>query len=83
MELHATVACFNDRFIAELSDGRSFQQLGFREMADTLHHAGVAADGVHYEWHAGQRMITAGQQVALVAAIRQHERTFVGLSIAA
>jgi hypothetical protein len=82
MTLQATVALSNDNFVATLSDGRSFQQAGFREMADILHRAGVAADIIQYEWCAGQRMITAGQKVALSAAIRHQacQNSSAGLS---
>jgi hypothetical protein len=52
-------------------------------LADELHRHGIKAEYVQYEWRSGQRMITAGQQVALRAAVRHHERQFSGLVTAA
>jgi len=83
MAVQANVAFFKNEFIATLSDGRHFEQPGLREMADALYCAGVTANSVQYEWQSGRRMITAGQQVALCAAIRQRERQIIGLGIAA
>lgn len=83
MAINATVAFFKNEFVATLSDGRRIEQSDLREMASALHRAGTHANEVEYEWRAGQRMITAGQQVALRAEIRRLEREFHGLSIAA
>jgi hypothetical protein len=58
-----------DKFIATLSDGQRIERSGLHKMADALHRAGVSANAVTYEWRAGLQMITAGQQVALRAAI--------------
>ncbi|HSG22182.1 MAG TPA: hypothetical protein VLA64_04405 [Azonexus sp.] len=83
MAVQANVAFFKNEFIATLSDGRHFELSGLHEMANALYRAGVTANSVQYEWQSGWRMITAGQQVALRAAIRQHERGVIGLGIAA
>lgn len=71
MVIKATVALFKSDFVAELSDGRQISQRDWRGMAEALFCAGVRANDVHYEWQSGQRMITAGQQVALRAEIRR------------
>ncbi len=78
MALTATVALFKNAFVAELSDGRHIEQPDWHGMAEALFCAGVGANCVSYEWHNGQRMITAGQQVALRAEIRRLGRE-VGL----
>ena len=83
MVIQANIALLTDQFIATLSDGQRIERSGLRKMADALHRAGVKANAVHYEWRAGLRMITAGQQVALRAAIRLHEKQSSGLSISA
>ncbi|RIX47623.1 MAG: hypothetical protein D3M94_08125 [Rhodocyclales bacterium GT-UBC] len=83
MTIHATVALFKNAFIATLSDGRSFENTELRDMARALHNAGVSAAEVEYEWRTGQRMITAGQQVAMRAEIRRLERTRPNLAVAA
>lgn len=83
MATQANVAFFKNEFIATLSDGRHIQQADLHTLAEALHRAGVQANGVQYEWQPGQRMITAGQQVALCAAIRQQERRIIALGIAA
>ena len=73
MTIQASIVRFMDQFIATLSDGQRIERSGLSKMADALHRAGVPANGVIYEWRAGFQMITAGQQVALRAAIRLHE----------
>lgn len=83
MVIQASIALFMDQFIATLSDGQRIERSGLRTMADALHRAGVPANAVIYEWRAGLKMITAGQQVALRAAIRLHEERSTGLSAAA
>lgn len=74
MTISATVAFSKNEFVAVLSDGRQLEQPEFREMAHALNCAGVHASEVQFEWQAGQRMITAGQQVALRAEMRRLER---------
>lgn len=73
MATQANIVFFKNQFVATLADGRCIQQADLLELADALFHAGVHAGDVQYEWSAGQRMITAGQQVALRAAIRRKE----------
>lgn len=82
MTVGATVGFYQNKFVAELSDGRRIEQPNFRSMAQALVPAGVRADAVQFEWTAGQRMITAGQQVALRAEMRRLERERPALSIA-
>lgn len=74
MTTQATVALFKNTFIATLNDGRCIENPDLREMARALYTAGVPATSVEYEWRTGQRMITAGQQVAMRAEIRRLER---------
>lgn len=81
--LHATVAFFKSQFVAALSDGQRIEQPALLDMAYALHRAGVRASAVEYEWHAGQRMITAGQQAALRAEIHRLEGDEGGFSAAA
>jgi hypothetical protein len=71
MTTGATVAFFKNEFVATLSDGRRIEQSDLRVMAALLARAGIKANEVKFEWHAGQRMITAGQQVALCAELRR------------
>ena len=63
MAICATVAFCHNQFVAELSDGRCIERPEFREMALALVHAGVRASDIEFEWKAGHRMVTAGQQV--------------------
>ena len=74
MSTQASIGLLQGRFIATLKDGRSIEQSDMHHLAYGLYQAGVKAKGIHYEWRPGQRMITAGQQVALCAAIRQQEQ---------
>lgn len=83
MATQANVGFIKNEFVATLSDGRQLNQSDLRELANALHRAGVMAKGVQYEWRTGQRMITAGQQVALLAAIRKQEHRTHDLAIAA
>jgi hypothetical protein len=71
MAITANVAFFKSEFVADLSDGRHVERHDWREMAKALYELGVASGDVAYEWHNGQRMITAGQQVALKAEIQR------------
>jgi hypothetical protein len=81
--LKASVGFSISQFIALLSDGRRIERTDMNDLADELHRHGIKAEYVQYEWRSGQRMITAGQQVALRAAVRHHERPFSGLVTAA
>ncbi len=83
VDLEATISCCMYRFVALLTDGRRIEQSSMSDMAIELHRSGVKASRIQYEWRAGQRMITAGQQVALRAALRDHEYQCSGLAIAA
>lgn len=83
MIIQASIALFMDQFVATLSNGQRVERSGVHKMADALHRAGVPASAVNYEWRAGLQMITAGQQVALRAAIRLREEQSIRLSVAA
>lgn len=83
MTINANVVLEKSEFVAELSDGRRFRQPGVKEMAGVLHGAGVLANNARCEWHAGHRMLTAGQQVALSAEMRRLEKLHPKLSLAA
>lgn len=83
MAITASVSLFKNEFVAQLSDGRRIERHDWREMAEALSCAGVQANGVEYEWHAGQRMITAGQQVAMRSEIRRQAHRHDGHSVAA
>lgn len=74
MTTTATVAFFKNEFVAELSNGQRLAQAELRDMAYALYCAGVHAGDIEFEWHAGQRMITAGQQAALRAEINRLQR---------
>ena len=71
MAISASVAFFKSEFVAALSDGRRIERHDWREMAHALYELGVSCNAIDYEWHTGQRMITAGQQVALRAEIKR------------
>ena len=83
MPTHASITLTKNLFVAALSDVRRFEQADLRELAHTLFHAGVPASEIRYEWRAGLRMITAGQQVRLSAEMRRLERDGRRLTIAA
>lgn len=86
MTTSAIIILIKNEFIATLSDGRRIERGELREMATALANAGVHACAVQFEWNGsvGQRMITAGQQVAMRAEIRRQERlTGKGLAVAA
>ncbi|HLO63117.1 MAG TPA: hypothetical protein VK165_09160 [Azonexus sp.] len=86
MTTSATIILVKNEFIATLADGRRIERSELREMAAALAKAGVHAADVQFEWNGsvGQRMITAGQQVAMRAEIRRQERlTGKGLAVAA
>ena len=81
--LQASVGLSLSQFVALLSDGRRIERTDMNDLAHELHRHGIKAKHVEYEWRSGQRMITAGQQVALLAAVRHHERQCSDLAIAA
>ncbi len=71
MAIKASVALCRNEFVAHLSDGREIGQRNWHDLAEALFCAGVHARDVSFDWHPGQRMITAGQQVGLRAEIRR------------
>lgn len=79
MNTQAIIGLVRGQFIATLKDGSSIEHSDIHHLASALYQAGVKAKGVHYEWRPGQRMITAGQQVALRAALRQQEASTAAL----
>lgn len=86
MTTTASVVLFKNEFIATLSDGRRIEKGELREMASALIHAGVHLNGVTFDWNGstGQRMITAGQQVAFRAEMRRLDAPRAkGLAVAA
>lgn len=76
MKTTASIILFKNEFIATLSDGRHIERSDLRELAGALANAGVQANNVSFEWNgsSGQRMVTAGQQVALCAEMRRLTR---------
>lgn len=82
MSITSNVGYFGNAFVAILSDGRHIEQPDFLLMARSLVHAGVPANAVFFEWKSGQRMVTAGQQVALRAEMRRLEQAFAMLTVA-
>jgi hypothetical protein len=83
MATYATVAFHHNQFVAVLSDGWCVERPDFRTMAEALVHAGVRSCDVQFEWKAGQRMITAGQQVGLRSQMRHLEREYASVLNAA
>lgn len=84
MTISANVmGCGERGFVAALSDGRRIEEADLCAVARALHRAGVPANSVSHEWHGGQRMLTAGQQVALNGEIRSLERLHPGWGAAA
>lgn len=73
MMFSAIVTASDHCLVATLSDGRQMEADTVSDMAKVLHFVGVQAHSVRCEWHAGQRMMTAGQRVALIAALRSQE----------
>lgn len=83
MAITASVSLIKNEYVATLSDGRRIERHDWRDLAEALCCAGVDASGVEYAWHAGQRMITAGQQVAMRSEIRRRAHRYDGHIIAA
>lgn len=75
MTLHASIAHFKNQFVAQLTDGRSIEQADFRSMARALYGVGVVEADISFDWCPGQRMVTAGQQVALRAEMKRLAKT--------
>ncbi len=82
MVSNATIALCKNLYIATLDDGRRIERADWHSLAEALFCAGVRSRNVSFEWHAGQRMITAGQKTALCAEIRRLGRD-CGISEAA
>jgi hypothetical protein len=74
MANQASIALVRNVFVATLGDGRRIKHADLTKMAYALFCAGVHASDVRYEWHAGLRMITAGQQVGLSSELVRLER---------
>ncbi|MFN4325109.1 MAG: hypothetical protein ACK4FP_04370 [Azonexus sp.] len=86
MTITASITLIKNEFVATLSDGRRFEKPDMHELAHVLTRAGIHACDVQFEWNgsAGQRMITAGQQVAMRAEMRRQERDHPkGMAVAA
>ena len=71
MAITANVGALPDGFVASLSDGHSIEAAGLGELAKSVFGVGVAAGDVQFDWRAGQRMLTAGQQAAFAAEMRR------------
>lgn len=71
MALQASIAHFKNQFVAQLNDGRCIEQADFRSMAQALYGLGVVEADISFDWCPGQRMVTAGQQVALRAEMKR------------
>lgn len=74
MASHASITLIKNVFVATLGDGRRIKHSDLNKMAYALFCAKVSASNIKYEWHAGLRMITAGQQAALSAELTRLER---------
>lgn len=76
MSITANIILIKNEFVATLSDGRRLKKSDLHELADALARVGIHACDVQFEWNGstGQRMITAGQQVAMRAEMRRLER---------
>jgi hypothetical protein len=66
----ANIGAFESKFVASLTEGHNIEATGLRELAKSLFRMGVEASNVQYQWRAGQRMLTAGQQAAFAAEMR-------------
>lgn len=75
MTTTASIILIKNQFIATLSDGQHFENSNMRALAEMLGKAGVKGCNVSFDWNgsSGQRMITAGQQVAIRAEMRHFE----------
>lgn len=67
--IHRTPA---GQFVAVLSDGRQIDRDSIAALAASLHAASVTADAVQCgDWRDGDHVLTAGQAIALNAALRR------------
>lgn len=83
MLLTAIISASKTDFCATLSDGRIVEVSDLCDLASALICLGVQAQAVKFEWCAGQRMMTAGQQVALAAEMRYLARESTEASVTA
>lgn len=83
MQVTAIVSASRTDFCATLNDGRCIQVDDLYALARGLICLGVPAHAVKFEWRAGQRMMTAGQQVALAAEMRYLANESVAVQAAA
>lgn len=83
MTITANVTLDKKYFIAELSNGQHLAESDLKLLAAALQQTGVVAKNLNYDRRDGHRLLTAGQQVALTAAIRQVERRQAGIALAA
>jgi hypothetical protein len=82
MASKARMSLFKNAPVVTLGDDHGSGHPEMRNMAFALFRVGVPSD-VNYEWRAGLRMITAGQQVSLTAEMTRLEREKPKLMIAA
>ena len=82
MASKTSVSLVKNVFVATLGDGRRIKHVDLNKMAYALFRAGVSSD-INFEWRAGLRMITAGQQVSLIAEMTRLKREQPKLTIAA
>lgn len=68
-EISAIITASEHIFVATLNDGRQLEAHTVVELAKMLHLLGVLTGTIRCEWTSGKRMLTAGQQVALNAAM--------------
>ena len=73
MVIWAIVGTIGNLYVAALSDGRVVEESDLHLLAIALNRAGVPSKAVHFEWRARERMMTAGQKVALRATVRTLE----------
>lgn len=83
MSIQANVTLDRQELVAELSDGRLICQADLQLFANALHRAGVFASHIECAHRSGRRILTAGQQVALNAALHQLERAHFSKNLAA
>ena len=83
MASKTSVSLVKNVFVATLGDGRHIRHVDLNKMAYALFRAGVLSSDINFEWRAGLRMITAGQQVGLIAEMTRLKREQPKLMIAA
>ena len=83
MAIQASISLVKNVFVATLGDGRRIKHVDLNKMAYALFRAGVLSSDINFEWRAGLRMITAGQQVSLIAEMTRLKREQPKLTIAA